>query len=699
MYIDIALVSHSIAAVAFLALTVLLALSWQRGAIGAVLLSACAVTALWAAASAYDAWRGGSLVALVGVLEVLRTAGWLCFLLGLLFLNRAAAKIPAAWLAAALAVGAICLAVIAVDVIPGSAEYAKLPGLDLDIALFGRFVLAVAGLLLMENLLRNTRSDQHRVIRYLCFGIGGLFAYDFFVYADALLFLRADPDLLAARGIIGAMIVPLIAIAARRNPAWSLNLFVSRQVVFHSATLLGAGIYLLAMAGAGFYVREFGGHWGNVLQSIFLFAAVLLLLMVVSSGAFRARLMRFIATHFFSYKYDYRSEWLRFIATISEARSGGSLPLRVIRGIANIVESPEGAIWLNRGDGRFSLLDAWNCAVPSGDQAVDASFVQFLEQQVVLNLDPAGTGDRRFSDVALPDWMGGVRSAWLIVPMVHNDRLFGILLLGAPPIQVEIGVEDYALLKTVAKQAASYLAEQESVNALAESHRFADFNRRFAFVLHDVKNLVSQLSLIVHNADKHKDNPAFQDDMLETVRESVGKMNRLLMRLYGHGADASPTDVVELTSILRRIVGRKAGMEVNILLRCEPENIAVVANGERLDAVVAHIVDNSLDAAGADGNVSISLSARGGEAVIEVTDDGPGMDAEFVRDELFRPFKTTKAGGFGIGAFESREFIRELGGRLEVSSRPGAGTTVRIRLPATTADAGPIKKLQQVGTP
>jgi len=281
--------------------------------------------------------------------------------------------------------------------------------------------------------------------------------------------------------------------------------------------------------------------------------------------------------------------------------------------------------------------------------------------------------------------------------MIHNDRLLGFLLLGEPRIRVEIEVEDYALLKTVAKQAASYLAEQQSASALADSRRFEDFNRRFAFVLHDIKNLVSQLSLIVQNADRHRNNPAFQEDMLRTVKESADKMNRLLVRLHEGGKDVSANAIVDLAPILHQIVERSAGRVGNISLQCDHENVAVVADEARLSAVIAHIVENSLDAVGENGNVWIGLRARGGEAVVEVKDDGPGMDARFMRDELFRPFRTTKSGGFGIGAFESREFVHELGGRMDVSSQPGKGTTVRISLPATTAGERPGKNLHEVG--
>lgn len=696
MYLDVALIGHLATAIAFLVLGALLAVSWQRGAIGAILLVACVVTIIWSALAAYDAWHGGAVQLWVGIFEVLRTAAWLSFLLGLLFLNRAQGRMPAGFLAIPITLAAAVLAVIAVDVVPTLAIYTTIPGLNIDAALFGRFVLAVAGLLCLENLWRNTHPDQRWSIKFLCLGVGGLFAYDFFMYADALLFHRIDPDLMAARGITGALAVPLIAVSARRNPAWSLDIFVSRQVVFHSATLMGAGVYLLAMAGAGFYLREVGGEWGAVLQSIFLFAAILLLLTMVSSGRSRARLKRFIATHFFSYKYDYRDEWLRFIAMISESGTGASLPLRVIQGIANIVESTGGAIWLNRGGDHFALLESWSCVVPEGEQTVDPSFVEALEvHQAVLDLDNMRNSDQRVRDIVLPGWLSGIRRARIIVPMIHNDRLLGFLLLGEPRIRLDIDAEDFALLKTVAKQAASYLAERQSAEALAETHRFSDFNRRFAFVLHDIKNLVSQLSLIVQNADKHRNNPIFQEDMLKTVAESVDKMNRLMVRLHEGGKGMSTSRHIELDPMLRRIVELRAGTG-NISFRCDGGEFSVDADDERLHAVFSHIVQNSLDAAGVNGHVTVELAGKAGEAVIEITDDGPGMEPEFVRNEMFRPFRTTKSGGFGIGAYESREFVRELGGRLDVSSRPGEGTTVRISLPVVNAGDGHAEQLREV---
>jgi putative PEP-CTERM system histidine kinase len=596
-----------------------------------------------------------------------------------------------AWLATVGAIGALCVAVVGLDIAAAAHAGADMLAGTLNLPIFGRLILAVAGLLLVENLLRNTRPEHRWGIKFLCFGIGGLFAYDFFMYADALLFHRVNDNLNAARGVTNALIVPLIAVSARRNPTWSIDVFVSRQVIFHSTTLVGAGVYLLAMAGVGYYLREFGGEWGSVLQATFLFAALILMALVLFSGTFRARLKEMISTHFFSYKYDYRDEWLRFIGTISSSTGAGvSLPMRVMEGIAGIVESPEGAIWFCEDETRCTLMASWNATVPEGAMEVDPSFTEFLEsRQAVINLAQLEERPAAYDGLRVPDWLREIRRAWLIVPLIHHDRLLGFLLLGKPRAARDVDHEDYVLLTTVGRQAASYLAERETARALVEARQFDEFNRRFAFVLHDIKNLVSQLSLLTQNAEKHKKNPAFQEDMLATVKESVDKMNKLLVRLHEGGREAAATKAVELAPLMRGVVERNAGRSDNLMFESTVDGISVVADEERLGAVLAHLIDNALggisEMTDGTGRVDVRLSARGGEAVIEVQDNGAGMDEHFVRNELFRPFKSTKSGGYGIGAFESREFVRELGGRMDVISAPGKGTTIRISVPALNA--------------
>lgn len=686
LVVRVGITSHGLAAAAFLVLAVLFVLSWGRGRLGAWLVAACATTAAWAAVVAYGLSGGGGVAAAARALEVARSGAWIAFLLVVLAGTWDRLRPGVVHRLALPLAGAVAVTLAALDIAEVGAGRKLVVLVGADVPLLGRLALAIVGLLLVENLFRNTGREQMWSVKYLGFGLGGLFAYDFFLYADALLFQHVDFDLFDARGFVNALIVPLIAVSAARNPAWTVNVAVSRRVVFHSATLVAAGGYLILMAGAGYYVRQFGGQWGSVLQVLFLFAAMIVLLVVVTSGSVRAWLRVKISKHFFSYKYDYRHEWLRLIATISAVGVPGGLPVRVIQGVADILDCPDGVLWLRQDGDRFAPAANWNLPLPDRIEALDAPSIAFLERtQWIIDLDEYRANRSAYGDLVLPDGLLSINRGWLIVPLPHHDRLIGLLLIGRPRSPKELNWEDFDLLKTVGRQAASYLAEQQSAQALAEARQFAEFNRRFAFVVHDIKNLVSQLSLMVANAEKHKHNAAFQEDMLQTVAESVAKMNNLLVRLHQGGKQASPGAAVRMAPLLRRVAERNARGGCALAFECRDEDAAVVIDEERFAAVLAHLVDNAVEAAGAAGRVTVRQRREAGELVIEIEDDGPGMDAEFVRHKLFAPFASTKSGGYGIGAYESRELVHEMGGRLDVFSRPGEGTLVRIALPAVAA--------------
>jgi putative PEP-CTERM system histidine kinase len=464
---------------------------------------------------------------------------------------------------------------------------------------------------------------------------------------------------------------------------------VSRSFVFYTATVVGAGLYLMTMAAAGYYVRRFGGSWSGFLQTVFLFGTALLLIVPLSSGSFRAYFRILVERSFFQYKYDYRTEWLRFIATMSSPEPGEDRRRPVIQAVGDLVESPDGGIWLRRESEQFNLAASWNM---SRWQLVEAEavipiaspLVSFLEsKQWVINLEELATHPDHYPGLAeLPHWLLTAARPWLVLPLVHMERLYGVMILGRPRVSRQLAWEDFDLLKTVTRQAASYLAEQDTSEALAAARQFEAFNKRFAFVIHDIKNLASQLSLILSNAEKHRGNVQFQNDMIETVRQSVEKINRMLKQLHAEPERSAPRAAVELAALLSDIVATQKQLGPDISLELRANGLSVAADEDRLKAVVEQLVQNAVDAVGGKGRVQVRLAGEGKMAVIEVEDDGPGMDDEFVRDKLFHPFATTKGVGYGIGAYESRDFASSLGGRLEVTSQPGRGTIMRMRLPA-----------------
>ena len=267
-----------------------------------------------------------------------------------------------------------------------------------------------------------------------------------------------------------------------------------------------------------------------------------------------------------------------------------------------------------------------------------------------------------------------------MVPLVLHDRLLGFVVLERSRGKINLNWEITDLLKTAGRQAASYLAQTEAARALLVARQFESFNRMSAFVVHDLKNLVSQLSLLLSNADKHKHNPAFQEDMIETVANSVEKMERLLFQLRG-GLALGPPGPVALDDLLRHSVAARAALKPAPTLETGDGGMRVVAHSARLERVIGHLIQNAIEATPPDGRVVVQLLRQNDSALIAIADTGCGMSEQFMRNRLFKPFESTKATGMGIGTYEARQYVRELGGRLEVVSREAEGTTFRIVLP------------------
>lgn len=681
MLSSIAVFSYVIAAVAFLALFVLLLTSWRGRMHGMALSASCLLTALWAATVAFQAaGNNPTLLLLIDILEILRNAGWSIFLLVLLGgfpptktfslfkLKPSVLTILAVYLI-------LLLATInpywKLDALPGAKVW--MPGI------VGRVALAVIGMLLVEQLYRNTPAQNRWGIKYACLGIGGLFAYDFYLYSDAMLFRQINPEIWAARGVVNALTVPLIALSAARNPQWSLGISLSRSVLFYSAALFGSAAYLLVMAAVGYYLRFFGGSWGTVMQVAFLFGTVILLVGVLFSGIFRSWLKVFISKHFYNYNYDYREEWLRFTRTL--AQDGHGLGERTIQAIAELVESPGGALCLSKESGNCELAARWNMPVTSEPEPLSSSFCQFLaSKQWVIDLQEYAVNPQKYGAIAIPQWLQNLPQAWLVVPIILHGKLFGFMVLAHPRSRIKLNWEVIDLLKIAGTQAASYLAQQESANALMVARQFESFNRMSTFVVHDLKNLISQLSLLLANVEKHKDNPEFQRDMLDTVDYSVKKMKLLLHKL-SREASVDRAAPLFIDKLLQQAVALKSAFELKPVLEIRDPGLRVLANSARLERVIGHIIQNAIEATSTAGQVVIRLAQQDDTAVIEFKDTGQGMSEEFIRERLFQPFESTKSAGMGIGVFESREYVNELGGRIEVVSRLEVGTTFRVILP------------------
>jgi len=678
----LAAVGYGLAALAYLGLSGLIVASWRRRPQGRQLVLATGLSAIWGAFSALTAL--GALPPQLGLAaEVARNGAWLALLLYILQLRLPSdAALPAPIrlirILSGTLVGVLLLASVYPFIAPTQPVLARWAGN------LGLVLLTVMGLVLTEQVYRSTRPEDRWAIKFLCLGLGGLFVYDFYLYANAALFNAMDAQVWAARGYVAALVTPLIAVSAARNPEWAAPVGLSRSMAFHTASLLAAGIYLLLMASAGYYLRLFGGEWGDVVQTVFIFAAAMLLVLLMFSGTLRARLRVFLSKHFFSYRYDYREEWLNFTRTLTEGRPGEQLCERAVEALAGLLESPGGALWMREGDAGYQRASHWNWADLQGTEPADAPFIQWLSsKQWVVDLDEMKVRRDLYGDLSTPAWLERADNAWLVVPLMLHEELLGFVVLKHSLGNVTFNWEVSDLLKVAARQAAAHLAQMRASNQLIVARQFESFNRTTTFVIHDLKNLIAQLSLLLANAEKHKHKPEFQADMLDTVANAVTRMNKVLAQLR-RSSDATQAQSVALSDILNEAVASKQAFKLRPTLELPPASLRVRAERDRLTRAIGHLLQNALEATPPTGQVTLRGFEEAGRAIIEIADTGCGMDDEFVRTRLFQPFDSTKGAGMGIGAYECRETLRALGGNIEVDSTPGLGTHFRLSLPLDT---------------
>ena len=682
MSLNVATLSYAFGAAAYFALAALLATAWRGRLQGALLLVTTAVSIVWCLAHAAYANGTWTNFLSLAAIETLRDALWLAFLAQLLGVGSSGRR-ELKWLAVGAALTPI--AIFAWLVFLGLGFGA---GLMEDVPVtgtaFGLLLMSVLGLALVEQLYRNTRREHRWAIKLLCMGLGGVFAFDLFLYSNAMIVRQIDGETWAARGAVNALVVPFIAISAVRNPAWSLEIFVSRHVVFHSATLLGTGIYLSLMAGVGYYIRLYGGSWGAVVQTIFLFGALVLLFVLLASGQIRARLRVFLNKHFFRNKYEYREEWLRFTHTLSNSADDAELRLNVILGFASVVESPGGVLWVRKSGGSFEPATAQMLDFPVGCGLRESdSLPRFLTQSGwVIYLDQFEAEPERYEGLELPQWLVTIWRPWIVVPLLHGDLLEGFVLLARSETVKHLNWEDSDLLKTMGRQAATHLAMMRASEALSDARQFEAFNRLSSYVVHDLKNVAAQLGLVTTNARKHMSNPEFLKDAMGTVENATNKMHRMLGQLRKGRLEETCTTLVNVRSVLQKVIDARAVALPRPTLTCHESGLVISTDPERLATIIEHIVQNAQEATDDNGEVSVVLGVRDDSVVIEVTDTGTGMDADFIAQRLFKPFETTKGNaGMGIGVYESREFVLTNGGHMDVRSEPGIGTTFTMSFP------------------
>ncbi|WP_375290159.1 XrtA/PEP-CTERM system histidine kinase PrsK [Qipengyuania sp.] len=556
----------------------------------------------------------------------------------------------------------------------------------LAIAALLRMMVSAGALVLLHNLYGGAADSSRRLLAWSCGGIAAFWAFELNLHTIAYLTGGAAEELNLLRALFAIGLVLAVGIGASvRAP--NLAFRPSRALTFSTLSLGIVAIYFLTMIALANGVARFAGDLAQVTQVAFLLAAAALSLLWLPSERLRNLARTAVLKHLFRHRYDYRSVWLRFTRTISGAgQSTGGLHERAIRSLANMADSPSGLLLTPSDDGTLTLASRWQWATAEVPAiALPRALVRRIERDpTILDLDCMRADRETATDHVIPDWLCEENRAWAAIPLLHGEKLVGVVILARPETGRSLDWEDHDLLGIAGQQVASYLAEQASQEALRDAERFDEFNRRMAFVMHDIKNLSSQLGLLSRNAAKHADNPAFRDDMLITLRNSADKLDALVSRLGRYNASKpEQAQPVELVTLARELARRFASRR-EILVQGD-RTCSVMSHRDTLEQALAHLIQNAVDASDANGTVTLSVRSSGLRGEISVIDTGAGMSAEFVRSGLFRPFVSTKGNGFGIGACEARELVLAMGGRLDVESREKLGSRFTVSFPLAEA--------------
>ena len=685
--------SYGLAALLFFGLLGVIATRWRGRFGGAFLVAVVLFSAIWAAILAFASlYPQIAPVRAVALVDNLRSLLWFTLLWRLLTRREDAESTDAPiapvlrklFVGTWVAVIGLHLAAFIHQLVTGQ------PGLQTTLFISTGFALALASLVMVEQLFRNSATEVRWTIKFFCLAVGGIFAYDIYLFASGFLFLRLDGDLWDARGAVNALAVPLLALSISRSGRLKRKQFVSRRVVFYTSALRGVGLYRILMAAGGFAVRAYGGTWGAFAQILFLSGALFVLAIVLFSGQARARVKVFLTKHFLDYRYDYREEWLDLTRALTATDEETPLTALSIDAVAGLLDSPGGALWL-RDEGQYALREVHNLALASQQPiAAESAFTRFLgEREWIIDLTELEREPQLYDDLERPAWLQAIEDAWVVVPLKQGDNLLGFIVLARALAMRELTFEDHDLLKTVGRQIAGHLALDQSVQLLAETRQFQAYNRLTAFIMHDLKNLIAQQSLVVMNAARHKDKPEFIDDAIATVDNSVKRMNHLLEQLR-RGGNQRGAQTSRVGEVCRDVVARNSQRKPLPELKIEAEGLRVAAPTETLTMVLGHLVRNAQEATPADGSVMVIVGRDGENAMISIRDTGSGMSEEFVRQRLFRPFDTTKGTkGMGIGVYQARDFMRSMGGQLTVTSAPGEGSTFVAPLPLDDTTSKP----------
>lgn len=670
-----AFMSHSIGAIVFAITTTVLLFHTNTRKQIPILIGCMLMTGIWCASASLYLNRIIDFYAIVAITEILQDIMWcFCVLKLIHLLHNTVHKNWFDSLAFKVFLGALTGALIVNSLFMGVQWRPEITSLFSKFSYFGHISISVIALALLEHLYVGTPIERRWGIKFICIGLGILFCYDFYLFANAVMLQSINSVMWEVRGGVCALVAPLITIGTLRNRKWQSNIMPSRKLIFSSTAFISCGIYLIVMASVGYGIRELGGNWGQPLQVIFFTGSLMLLAILLLSGSARAYLQQFMANHFFKLRYDYRKEWLNISSVLAQSNNQ-SVQQLTIKTIANLVESPKGWLFEVKQEA-CKLVETWNAQLFDSTFIIsDKDFLSTIHNSTVPILIHQEW-------LHLFDQAEFKKEPWLIVPLKSSEGCSHFILLGIPRLKIKINWEVKDILIMAGRHFSTHLLQQQQAKDLAVAKQFEAYNQFSTFIVHDLKNIDTQLKLMAVNKQKHGDNPKFVQSVYQTIDNLSDKFSKLISQIKTSGE--AKQEVVTLSKVLHQVVKLRAHKKPQPTLdwSCSYDEVEVLGVRDQFINILCHLVENAQQATKPSDQIKMIVTVQDKTVSIRVKDTGQGMSADFVHNQLFKPFVSTKGKkGMGIGVYQAKRYIEQQAGTLLVQSELGVGTEFIITLP------------------
>ena len=537
-------------------------------------------------------------------------------------------------------------------------------------------IYAILTMINLEGTLRSSSGSIRWRIKYMIIGVGGIMASVIYYYSYALLYRSIDMSLGSVSASVVILSSFLIMISIFRQTFPKEEISISRGIFYRSFTLLIVGIYLLGLGVIGAGMKYLGENFGRNLSIVIVFGGAIALITVLFSETLRRRVKVFIDKNFYKDKYDYRSQWLQFTQRISYTKSFDELLSAILDGVASAIGSKTKSLWLYDG-ASDAFYQAEPLAITDSITLKGSSSLisYFKEKNWIFNAN-----DKDYKILGENEEFLKITNALLIIPLMNNGNIMGFIVLGKSLSKGIYNYEDYDFLKTLARQATSAIMNAKLAEELAEAREMEAMGRISSFVLHDLKNLVSALSMSIENSFDNINNPEFQKDMLKTLSNTVDKMKGLIKRLSDMPKKAELNlETLNIVPLVKETVKPFLNGKTKVEVEC-PGQIISRIDREEIKKVLINLILNAVEATNG-GNVNIKISTDDSMACITVGDNGCGISEEYIEKSLFKPFHSTKKKGLGIGLYQCRRIVEAHNGSIKVKSSKGVGTEFMVYLP------------------